>query len=142
MLAWWFWWSWWWFWWSWGWFFLAPVAAVALPLLLPVLKPSSGPPKPPPEPPKTTQNEKQKEKHNEKHCLALPLPVFLLFFIKFDDSRHAELSIYTVFHEESESEVKNAKFQAPEKKNMEKTKLKKIRDSYICFLISFFGSSV
>ena len=34
-------------------FFLAPVAAVALPLLLPVLKPPPGPPKPPPGPPKT-----------------------------------------------------------------------------------------
>ena len=33
--------------------FLAPVPAVALPLLLPVLKPSPGPPKPPPGPPKT-----------------------------------------------------------------------------------------
>ena len=33
--------------------FLAPVAAVALPLLLPVLKPPPGPPKPPPGPPKT-----------------------------------------------------------------------------------------
>ena len=30
--------------------FLAPVAAVALPLLLPVLKPPPGPPKPPPGP--------------------------------------------------------------------------------------------
>ena len=33
--------------------FLAPVAAVALPLLLPALKPPPGPPKPPPGPPKT-----------------------------------------------------------------------------------------
>ena len=32
--------------------FLAPVPAVALPLLLPVLKPPPGPPKPPPGPPK------------------------------------------------------------------------------------------
>ena len=33
--------------------YLAPVAAMALPLLLPVLKPPPGPPKPPPGPPKT-----------------------------------------------------------------------------------------
>ena len=33
--------------------FLAPVPAVALPLLVPVLKPPPGPPKPPPGPPKT-----------------------------------------------------------------------------------------
>ena len=35
---------------------------------------------------------------------------FLLFFIKFDDSRHAQLSIYTVFHEESEFEIENDQF--------------------------------
>ena len=39
--------------------FLAPVPAVALPLLLPVLKPSPGLPKPPPGLPKTKQNGKQ-----------------------------------------------------------------------------------
>ena len=31
----------------------------------------------------------------------------MLFFIKFGDSRHAQLSIYVVFHEESDFEVKN-----------------------------------
>ena len=30
------------------------------------------------------------------------------FFVKFDDSRHAQLSIYTVFHEESEFEVEHS----------------------------------
>ena len=29
------------------------------------------------------------------------------FLTKFWDSRHVQLAIYTVFHEESESEVKN-----------------------------------
>jgi len=33
-----------------------------------------------------------------------------LFIIESDDSRHAQLSIYTVFHEESEFEVENCKF--------------------------------
>ena len=36
--------------------------------------------------------------------------VFLRVLTKFDDSRHAQLSIYTVFHEESEFEVENNKF--------------------------------
>ena len=30
--------------------------------------------------------------------------------LKFDDSRHAQLSIYTVFHEESEFEVESSQF--------------------------------
>ena len=37
--------------------------------------------------------------------------------LKFKDSRHAQLSIYAVFHEESEFQVKNQKFRRPEAKN-------------------------
>ena len=43
-----------------------------------------------------------------------------MFFIEFDDSRHAQLSIYTVFHEESEFEVENTKFWQLDVKNEEK----------------------
>ena len=39
---------------------------------------------------------------------------------KFWDSRHVQLAIYTVFDEESESEVKNKQFLRPEGKNKEK----------------------
>ena len=46
--------------------------------------------------------------------------IFLLLFIKFDDSRHAQLSIYTVFHEESGFEVENNNFCQLDVKNEEK----------------------
>ena len=36
--------------------------------------------------------------------------------LKFADSRHAQLSIYAVFDEESDVQVKNKKFQRPEAK--------------------------
>ena len=36
--------------------------------------------------------------------------------LKFKDSRHAQLSIYTVFHEESDFQVKKLKFRRPEAK--------------------------
>ena len=44
----------------------------------------------------------------------------LMFFIEFDDSRYAQLSIYTVFHEESEFEVEHANFLQLDVKNEEK----------------------
>ena len=37
--------------------------------------------------------------------------------LKLKDSRHAQLSIYAVFHEESEFQVKKLKFRRPEAKN-------------------------
>ena len=43
-----------------------------------------------------------------------------MFFIEFDDSRHAQLSTYAVFHEESEFEVTNSKFCQLDMKNEEK----------------------
>ena len=51
--------------------FLAPVAAVALPLLLPVLKTPPGAPKPPPGPPKPT---KTKQKTKQKKSLFRSIP--------------------------------------------------------------------
>ena len=38
------------------------------------------------------------------------------FWIKFWDSRHVQLAIYTVFHEESESAVRIDQFLHPEEK--------------------------
>ncbi len=38
------------------------------------------------------------------------------FWAKFWDSRHAQLAIYTVFHEESESAVRIDQFLQPEEK--------------------------
>ena len=43
-----------------------------------------------------------------------------LFFIKFDDSRHARLSIYVVFHEESDFDVKNEEIRWLDVKHEEK----------------------
>ena len=37
-------------------------------------------------------------------------------FIKFEDSRHAQLSIYAVFDEESDVQVKNKEIRRPEAK--------------------------
>ena len=41
---------------------------------------------------------------------------FLIFLTKFSDSRHVQLSIYTVFQEESESAVRIDQFLHPEEK--------------------------
>ena len=42
------------------------------------------------------------------------------FWIKFWDSRHVQLAIYTVFHEESESAVRIDQFLHPEEKTKKK----------------------
>ena len=49
---------------------------------------------------------------------------FYCVFIKFDDSRHARLSIYAVFHEESDFEVKNMEIRRLDVKKEENRKLK------------------
>ena len=36
--------------------------------------------------------------------------MFLLFFMELEESRHAQMCIYVIFHEESEFEVENNKF--------------------------------
>ena len=54
----------------------------------------------------TKKNENQHFKHFSK--------------FKFEDSRHAQLSIYAVFHEESEFQVKIKQIQRPEAKKHEK----------------------
>ena len=41
-------------------------------------------------------------------------------FIKFEESRHAQMCIYVVVHEESEFEVENAQFWQLDVKNEEK----------------------
>ena len=41
---------------------------------------------------------------------------FACFFINFEDSRHAQLSIYAVFDEESDFQVKNKEIRRPEAK--------------------------
>ena len=53
------------------------------------------------------------------------------------DSRHFQQSKYAVFHEESESEVKNHQFLEPEGKTQEKRN-QKISDKFcLMFLINF-----
>ena len=42
------------------------------------------------------------------------------FFIKFEESRHAQMCIYVVFHEESDFEVKNKEVRRLDVKNEEK----------------------
>ena len=42
--------------------------------------------------------------------------LFLLMFIKLDDSGHAQLSIDTAVHEESDLEVKHKEIRRPEVK--------------------------
>ena len=77
-----------------------------LPPLLPVLKPPPGAPKPPPGPPKppaTKQKTKNNTKTKQKHCSAWSL-------IKFEESRHAQMCIYVVFHEEFDFQVENYQF--------------------------------
>ena len=49
--------------------FLAPVPAVALPLLLPVLKPPPGPPKPPPGPPKPPPGQLEMSRIRNELCV-------------------------------------------------------------------------
>ena len=76
--------------------FLAPVPAVALPLLLPVLKPPPGPPKPPPGPPKPTKTKrKTKQKLNKNTVHVGPWPVLHMFghsgfrqLVKFGNAFH------------------------------------------------------
>ena len=51
---------------------------------------------------------------------------FYCVFIKFDDSRHARLSIYAVFHEESDFEVKNKEIRLLDVKNEEHRNLNQI----------------
>ena len=46
-------------------------------------------------------------------CQSLDISYFL---IKFEDSRHVQLAIYTVFHAESESAVRIDQFLHPEEK--------------------------
>ena len=46
-------------------------------------------------------------------CESLEISYFL---IKIQDSRHVQLAIYTVFHEESESAVRIEQFLHPEEK--------------------------
>ena len=41
---------------------------------------------------------------------------FSFLLIKLEDSRHVQLAIYTVFHEESESAVRSYQFLHPEEK--------------------------
>ena len=45
---------------------------------------------------------------------------FDVFFIKFEEPRHAQMFIYVVFHEESDVEVKNKEIQRLDVKNEEK----------------------
>ena len=82
--------------------FLAPVAAVALPLLLAVLKPPPGPPKPLPGPPKPPPGPLHPTK-----MMTLPQD-YSGFLIEISVSRHFQPAICRIFHVESESEVKNA----------------------------------
>jgi len=42
--------------------------------------------------------------------------IFLWIFMTFSDSRHAQLSIYAVVHEESDFQVKNEEIRRPEAK--------------------------
>ena len=42
---------------------------------------------------------------------------FIFPYVPFKSPRPVQLAMYTAFDEESESEVQNAKFQAPEGKN-------------------------
>ena len=63
-----------------------------------------------------------------------------MVFFKFEDSRHAQLPIYAVFHEESEFQVKNDEIRRPEAKKIGKTnpeKLEKTTNTKTYF--RFFG---
>ena len=76
-----------------------------LPLLVLSLKPPPGAPKRPPKPKKT----KQKTKQNTPYAYDKKTPNFPqgLDFLRF------QVAIYTVFHEESESEVEKCQFLEP-----------------------------
>ena len=63
------------------------------------------------------------------------------FWIKIKDSRHFQLAIYTVFHEESESEVKKCKKLQPGGKNQEK-RSRESRFLIVGFLIVCLHRSV
>ncbi len=61
-----------------------------------------------------TQNVPSNQRRNKK----IPPPrVFGSFSSSFPDSRHAQLSIYTVFDEESDIQIKNKEIRRPEAKN-------------------------
>ena len=64
---------------------------------------------------------------------------FLIFLIIFSDSRHVQLSIYTVFHEESESAVRINEFLHPEEK-IKKNQPTRVSNSYR--KISYYVSTV
>ena len=49
---------------------------------------------------------------------------FLRFWARFWNSRHSQVAIYTVFHEESESEVKKCQILEPGGEKYEKTNVK------------------
>ena len=80
-------------------------------------------------------------------CESLGISYFL---IKFWDSRHVQLAIYTVFHEESESAVRIDQFLHPEEK-IKKNQPTRVSISYrkmyyahmlivvALLLVNFFG---
>ena len=63
------------------------------------------------------QNNSQKHKKNNKMKIKISKKNHKIAKLKFKGSRHAQLSIYTVFHEESEFQIKNLKSRRPEAKN-------------------------
>ncbi len=65
---------------------------------------------------------KKQSKAGKTSCLKINKICYFLFF--GGDSRHVQVAIYTVFDEESESEVKKCKILEPGKKKIRKTDLK------------------
>ena len=63
--------------------------------------------------------------------------MFLIHLVDFSISTHAQLAIYTVFDEESESEVKKCRILEPGGKN-EKNDFRQIGE-YFAFLILVFS---
>ena len=61
------------------------------------------------------QNNNQKHKKHENQNVQKKIAK-----LKFKDSRHAQLSIYAVFHEESDFQAKNKQFRRPEAEKQEK----------------------
>ena len=54
--------------------------------------------------------------HSQKHKTNETQNFKKIVKLKFKDSRHAQMSIYAVFHEESDFQFKNKKIRRPEPK--------------------------